>query len=49
MDHLNLNNNNNNNNNDDDDDDDDDDDTRWFKYDWDCLHLFTSVNSPGHI
>jgi len=23
--------------------------TRWFKYDPDCLHLFTSVNSPGHI
>jgi hypothetical protein len=23
--------------------------TRWFKYDRDCLHLFTCVNSPGHI
>ena len=23
--------------------------TRWFKYDRYCLHLFTSVNSPGHI
>ena len=23
--------------------------TSWFKYDRDHLHLFTSVNSPGHI
>ena len=25
------------------------DNTRWFKYNRDCLHLFTSVNNPGHI
>ena len=23
--------------------------TRWFKYDQDCLHLFTNVNILGHI
>jgi len=23
--------------------------TKWFKYDRDCLHLFTHKFSPGHI